>query len=154
MEIERKFKVKYMPDVSSAKISEIVQWYLSYSPEKRLRIINSSQFIITEKSEGTLVREEREYPVSESEAMELISNCQRTYAVEKTRYSFDVGGLYAELDVYGGALCGNIVCEFEFESEEAAKNAVFPEWIGEELTYDRRYRNAELSKKINGDGKK
>lgn len=149
MEIERKFKVKAFPDLSSAEKHDISQWYISCSPEKRVRRSNGS-YVVTEKSCGELVREEKEYPVEKSEAESLISSCGRK-PVEKTRYTFTVGKLKAELDIYKGELSGLAVCEFEFDSVEEAKSATLPEWLGKELTDDKSFRNASLSKKINGE---
>ena len=149
MEIERKFKVKAFPDLSSAEKKEISQWYISYSPEKRVRKSNGS-YVVTEKSDGSLVREEKEYPVERSEAERLISSCGRL-PVEKTRYTFTDGKLKAELDIYSGVLSGLAVCEFEFDSVEEARSAPLPEWLGQELTEDKSFKNASLSKKINGE---
>lgn len=150
MEIERKFRIKYIPDMPSVESHRIEQWYLSYSPEKRIRIIDDSVYIVTEKSEGTLSREEKEYEVTKEEAKKLIDETRTLLPIEKVRYSFKAGELNAELDMYEGALYGIMICEFEFDSEEEARNAVLPDWIGIELTDDPRFKNAALSKKING----
>lgn len=147
MEIERKFAVLFLPDLKNASKSEICQWYISYEPEKRVRKIDGD-FVITEKSRGTLVREENEYGVSREKALSLISSCGRK-PVEKTRYRLPVGDLCAEIDIYKGELAGLTVCEIEFESVSKAEAFVLPEWLGEELTERPEYRNAALSKKIN-----
>lgn len=149
MEIERKFKIKYLPDLSFAIEKNISQWYISYFPEKRIRLVNG-KYIITEKSLGTLTREETEYNAEENLAKHLISECKRI-PVEKTRYIFNIDSLTAELDIYKGSLSGLTVCEFEFSSVKDAENAVLPEWVGDEITHDQSYKNASLSKKINGE---
>lgn len=147
MEIERKFKVNYLPDLSFAVEKNISQWYISYSPEKRIRLADG-KYVITEKSSGSLVREEKEYNIDEKNAKDILSACKRR-PIEKTRYVFNISSLTAELDIYKGELSGLAVCEFEFASVKEAENAVFPEWVGEEITYDQSYKNASLSKKIN-----
>ncbi len=151
MKIERRFRIKYLPDISSAKATGIEQLYLTYSPEKVLHTIDDGRFFVTEKSGGAHSEKIKEYDVTEDEAKEMASNCRRLLSVVKTRYSFDADGLNAKLDIYDGVLYGIEVCVFEFESEEASNSAVFPEWVGEELTDDQRYETANLSIKINGD---
>ena len=71
--------------------------------------------------------------------------------MEKTRYVFPFGKLTGELDVYKGELYGLCVCEFEFDSTEEAFSNELPEWLGKEVTDDPSFRNAFLSKKINGE---
>lgn len=151
MKIERRFRIKYLPDISSAKATGIEQLYLAYSPEKILHTIDGVRFFVTEKSGGPDSEKIKEYNVTEDEAKEMVSNCRRLLSVIKTRYSFNADGLDANLDIYDGVLYGIEVCVFEFENEETANSAVFPEWVGDELTSDRRYETANLSIKINGD---
>lgn len=147
MEIERKFEVKWLPDLAGARKKEIAQWYLSYSPEKRVRRI-CERYVVTEKSTGDLVREEKEYPIDHDTARALIASSGRK-PVEKTRYVLTEGALCAEIDVFEGELSGLVICEFEFDSLEEAKSASFPSWIGKEITHDPASKNSFLSRKIN-----
>ena len=147
MEIERKFLLNTLPDLENAQKYEICQWYISYEPEIRVRK-TLDRYVITEKSSGTLVREECEHEIDEASALLLIASCGRK-PVEKTRYRLPFGELCAEIDIYKGELSGLAVCEFEFESVADAERALLPDWVGEELTGKGEYRNAALSKKIN-----
>ena len=56
------------------------------------------------------------------------------------------GNLTWEIDVFEGKLNGLIVAEIEIPSENFEFE--IPSWIGEEVTYDSSYLNAELFKKL------
>ena len=67
--------------------------------------------------------------------------------IEKTRYEIEAdGGLVIELDVYTGDLEGLVVAEVEFDSETAAEAFAPPEWFGEDVTEDVRYKNQRLAR--------
>jgi adenylate cyclase len=66
--------------------------------------------------------------------------------IEKTRYEIPgEDGSTIELDVYDGALDGLVVAEVEFDSEDAADRFAGPDWLGEEVTDDKRYKNQRLA---------
>ncbi len=99
-----------------------------------------------------LARAEFEYeiPLGDAEAM-LASLCVWP-VVEKTRHdvpakggSAGTGALMWEVDVFSGANEGLIVAEIELPTEDAAFEK--PEWLGEEVTRDPRYRNSALARK-------
>ena len=52
----------------------------------------------------------------------------------------------AEIDVFNDYYDGLIYAEVEFESEEEAVSFAAPEWFGKEVTLEKGYSNAELSK--------
>ena len=64
--------------------------------------------------------------------------------IEKNRYKIPVGGLTWEIDEFLGDNAGLIVAEVELKSEDQAFD--MPAWIGEEVTGDPRYYNANLIK--------
>ncbi|MBT8042394.1 MAG: hypothetical protein KJN98_04435, partial [Pontiella sp.] len=86
-------------------------------------------------------RPEFEYPIPESDAVELLKLC--SHVVEKARYHIPYGSLLWELDVFSGDNEGLILAEVELESEEQAVD--LPVWIGAEVTGDVRYYNAYLA---------
>ena len=51
----------------------------------------------------------------------------------------------AEVDVYGDALAGLLTAEIEFGSTEASAAFAPPDWLGTEVTGDRRYANQSLA---------
>ena len=146
-ETERKFLVKGEFKHLAVKHAEILQRYLSIENEKtiRLRIIGN-EAIITIKSKplkNSITRSEWEIPVPVSEAIEIIRICMPG-KIEKTRYYVPSGRHVFEVDVFHDKNEGLIIAEIElsFESEEFEK----PAWLGEEVTSQPEYYNANLLK--------
>ncbi len=143
MEIERKFLVKELPNLEDVKYSKIKQGYFSITPEKRVRQ-KDEKYYVTEKGEGDMVREEKEWEIDKKEAETLFA-MSKTYIVEKTRYYLPYGENTIELDVYEGRHTGLVVAEVEFETVEKANEFVAPEWFGEDITKDKSYKNMVLA---------
>lgn len=145
MEIERKFLVKEMPCLDGCEKSEIVQGYISLTPETRIRK-RDNQYYLTIKGEGDVVREETEKEVTEKEGKELFSRVE-SKLIEKTRYLINIGKYIAELDIYKNHLEGLVVVEVEFETEQEAENFTPPTWFGEDISKNKEYRNKVLAYK-------
>ena len=143
MEIERKFLVSAIPDLNGLKYDEIKQGYFSITPEKRVRK-KGNTYILTEKGEGDLIREEKEEIISEEYGEELFKK-SKTFIIEKTRYYIPYGEYTIELDIYSGKHRGLIVAEVEFPSVEKANEFIPPEWFGEDITKDKSYKNMMLA---------
>ncbi len=143
MEIERKFLVDALPNLEGVKYSEIKQGYFSLAPEKRVRQMDNKYFV-TEKGEGYLVREEKEWEIDKKEA-EVLFAMSKTYIIEKRRYYLPYGEKTVELDIYGGKHEGLIVAEVEFSSEREAQEFEPPHWFGNDITYDKTYKNMVLA---------
>lgn len=143
MEIERKFLVKCLPNLEDVKYSEIKQGYFSITPEKRVRQIDN-RYYITEKGEGDMVREEKEWEIDKKEAEALFA-MSKTYIIEKRRYYLPYGEYTIELDIYGGKHQGLIVAEVEFESEKSALDFTPPAWFSKDITKDKSYKNMVLA---------
>ena len=154
MEIERKFLIKSLPlDVlNGCEYANIEQSYLDFGegdePERRIRKLvknGEAEYIYTEKGEGELCREEEEYEISEYSYKKL-KELVISSTIEKRRYYIFSAGLTVEVDLYGGSLEGLNVAEVEFSSVEESEGFTPPEWFGEEITYDKTYRNKNLAK--------
>ena len=144
MEIERKFLIDNIPFAPDEyKCDKIKQGYFSISPEKRVRK-RGDVYILTEKGEGDLVREEKERIIDKEMGEELFA-MSKTYIIEKTRYYIPYGKYTIELDVYEGRHKGLTVAEVEFASEEEALSFVAPCWFGQEVTKDKSYKNMMLA---------
>lgn len=154
MEIEKKFKVIKIPNnLEQFKKKEIEQGYLCTEPVVRIRKSND-KYILTYKSkigmeekkeEVALTCEEVEVPLTK-DAYEHLKEKVDNHLISKTRYLIDLdNGLTAELDIFHGVLEGLIFVEVEFPSEEAAAAFVAPEWFGEDVSFDKRYKNNYLS---------
>lgn len=145
MEIERKFLVKELPDLSGVKSSEIMQGYISILPEVRVRKLDN-KYYRTEKGEGMVAREEREWEITTEEAEKMLSEV-KTNLIEKTRYYLPYGDYTIELDIYKGKFDGLVVCEIEFSTIEDANAFVPPTWFGEDISEKKEYRNKILAQK-------
>ena len=145
-EIERKFLVKgdFMPYVSSS--TRIEQGYVAKSDELTLRIrTRDEQGYITIKGRTNaagMSRAEWEYEIPVNEARELLKFSKGT--ISKTRYLVPVGDHVFEVDCFYGENEGLIVAEVELQSED--EEYPRPDWLGEEVTGDRRYYNSQLLK--------
>jgi CYTH domain-containing protein len=151
-EIERKFKVKKLPLELLEDIDplELTQTYLQAKDgeEVRVRAINNSTFIMTMKraTNSANVREEIECELTPEEYRAYLK-LQIGTQIQKRRYKIPGdNGLTYELDVYQGDLEGLMVVEVEFPTEEMANSFVKPDWFGNEVTSDKRYKNASLAK--------
>ena len=142
VEIERKFKVKEHFRPTGVGI-EMAQGYLSRDPRRTVRIrIAGIQGFLTIKGETCgATRSEYEYEIPAEEARELLALCD-TPLVEKTRYVEMFCGKRWEVDIFHGANAGLRVAEIELAAE--AEEFALPEWVGDEVTGERRYYNAAL----------
>lgn len=155
MEIEKKFKVKKIPDnLEKYEKKHIEQGYLCVNPVVRIRKSND-RYILTYKSladgsedKNTNVRINNEVEVFlTKEGYEHLKEKVDDNLIIKTRYIIPLeDGHTGELDVFGGVLEGLYFIEVEFESEDDAKNFVPPDWFGENVSDDKRYANSYLSK--------
>ncbi len=142
MEIERKFLIKEMPDLSGYKYWDIEQGYLSTSPVVRIRKKNDS-YILTYKGGGLMAHEEIEAALSEDAYNHLLEKIDG-YPITKRRYLIPFGKYTIELDIFAGHMDGLIMAEVEFPSIDEANAFVAPEWFGEDVTADSRYHNSNM----------
>lgn len=144
MEIERKFLVKSLPNLNNYQKHDISQGYISIEPVVRLRKQDSSYYL-TKKSKGSLIREEIEVEISQEVYVILLSLIQ-TRMIEKTRYKIPLeNGLIAELDIYHNDLASLYTVEVEFKTMEEAQSFIPPNWFGEDITEDNRFKNNNLA---------
>ncbi|MQY43198.1 adenylate cyclase [Epibacterium sp. SM1969] len=149
-EIERKFLVRALPDLSQAMRTEVRQGYITHptdAVEMRLRQTDGS-FVLTFKSGEGTVRVEREAEISQ-EQFETFWPETTGRRVEKIRWSatLPTGQLY-ELDIFEGALDGLLLVEVEFDTLKAAEAFAPPSWFGADVTNDKRYKNKNMA--VNG----
>ncbi len=146
-EIERKFLVQGEFKSSAYASERIVQGYLSSVPERtvRVRALGDKGFLtikgIADKEGVSRYEWEKEIPVSE--ALELMKLCEPGI-IDKVRYFIKCGTHIFEVDEFQGENAGLIMAEVELRF--AAEDFERPGWLGEEVTGDKRYYNAMLSK--------
>jgi adenylate cyclase len=147
MEIERKFLVAELPDLSGSEPDEIEQGYLAVGTEGEVRLRRTGERLaLTVKRGSGLSREEFEIDL-EAEQFDALWPATGSRRVRKRRHRIAHGALTIELDVYAGALEGLEVCEVEFESESDAESFDPPDWFGEEITGVEAYANESLATK-------
>lgn len=71
----------------------------------------------------------------------LATLCERPL-IEKRRYKIDYRGLTWEVDEFFGENQGLVLAEVELQSED--QQVECPPWIGQDVTHDPRYFNANL----------
>ncbi|MGB8452576.1 MAG: CYTH domain-containing protein [Anaerocolumna sp.] len=154
MEIERKFKIIKRPkDLVQYPKKEIEQGYLCTNPVIRIRKSNEEYYLTYKsrlnmkgnKKDIALTCEEVELPLSE-EAYLHLRNKADNHLIKKTRYLIPIKGNYtAELDEFHGDLDGLIFVEVEFPDEAEAAAFQLPDWFGEDVSFDERYKNNYLA---------
>lgn len=142
MEIERKFLIKKLPELSNYKFVDIEQGYLSTSPVVRIRK-KGDKYILTYKGEGLMAREEIEAALTE-DAYEHLKEKIDGNLISKRRYFIPFEKYTIELDIFSGHMDGLIMAEVEFESIEEANSFVPPEWFGADVTDDLHYHNCNM----------
>ncbi len=142
MEIEKKYLIKELPDLSKYEYLEIEQGYLSTHPVVRIRKKNDD-YILTYKGSGMLAHEEIEAALTK-EAYEHLATKIDGYLITKKRYLIPLAPYTIELDVFAGHMDGLIMAEVEFPSIEEADSFTPPSWFGTEVTNDRRYHNSNM----------
>lgn len=143
-EIERKFLVKesWQPCSEGVKIA---QGYLSTVPERtvRVRLKGEKGFLTVKGKNQGICRAEFEYEIPAADAEAMLELAEQP-VLSKTRYLEQHGGHIWEIDVFAGENRGLVVAEIELA--QADEDFVRPEWLGEEVSGDVRYYNANLIK--------
>ena len=146
-EIERKFLVKSLPEnLDQYPHKDIIQGYLAITEdgtEVRLRQ-KGKKYFQTVKSGSGKTRFESEVEITE-EQFNSLWEATKGKRVEKTRYEIPHESGTIELDVYHGDLDGLLSAEMEFSSEDNSNKFIAPEWLSEEVTDDKRYKNQNLA---------
>lgn len=144
IEIERKFLVQGEAWKQQGQRELLRQGYLSSHPERTVRVrIEGDQAVMTIKSKSVgASRGEWEYPLPVDDAREFLDKLCEQPIIEKYRYRIGFGGFTWEVDEFLGVNAGLVVAEIELPSEDQQFEK--PEWVGEEVTHDRRYFNSAL----------
>ena len=143
-EIERKFMVK-KGVWRDKKATKYRQGYLSTVKERtvRVRTIEDKGYLTIKGISIGASRMEFEYEIPRQDADSLLDICEKPL-IEKNRYKVENGSFVWEVDEFIGENQGLIVAELELENE--GQYFPRPDWIGEEVTGDPRYFNANLVK--------
>ncbi len=158
-EIERKYIIDTLPIniIKGRHPINIVQGYIAVSENEEVRVRKKldsetmrGKYVLTRKSKGDLSREEAEEDITE-EFFDTFIQATSGRIIDKDRYKIPYGPnnkWTLELDVYKGHLKGLITVDVEFpdrEEEEEFKKNYKPTWFGEDVTFDRRFKNNVLA---------
>lgn len=145
LEIERKFLVvdetwREQADDGTA----FRQGYLIGSEQAsvRVRIEGETAKLNIKSATLGIRRQEYEYAIPLSEATEILDTLCQTPLIEKTRYHVNHEGFVWEVDVFGGDNTGLVVAEVELPDESTP--LPLPEWVGQEVSGEKRYYNVCL----------
>lgn len=148
LEIERKFLLKNN-DWKKYVISETLykQGYLHNEKDKTIRVRTSHEkaFItIKGRSQDSFSHSEFEYEIPLNDAEIFLSEFCENKIISKTRYIVPIENSERkwEIDIFHEENEGLIMAEIELGSEDEVFEK--PEWLGEEVTHDSKYKNAKL----------
>lgn len=155
MEIERKYLIEkqelpFAPEYYPCH--HIEQAYLCTEPVVRIRRDNDD-YILTYKSDGLMVREEYNLPLTQDAYEHLKTKAdgriltKNRYVIPLEEFQPEAAGqnLFIELDIFSGDLDGLLLAEVEFPDEESANCFQPPAWFGPDVTFSSRFHNSTLS---------
>ncbi|MBQ8226773.1 MAG: CYTH domain-containing protein [Bacteroidaceae bacterium] len=145
IEIERKFLVEGDYKSCATSHSRIIQGYISSQRGRTVRVrIRDRQGYLTIKGPSTaggLSRYEFEKEITLDEALSLLRICEPGI-IDKVRWLVPVGKHTFEVDEFFGENEGLVMAEVELSDENEAYER--PEFLGREVTGDRRFYNSCL----------
>ncbi len=144
IEIERKFLVQGDSWRSLGIGKRYIQGYIPTQDltTVRVRIAGDAAYLTIKGKNQGMVRSEFEYAIPLADAELMLETLCHPPLIEKIRYRIPQENWVWEVDEFKGANEGLIIAEVELTSESQA--IALPEWIGEEVTHDPRYYNANL----------
>jgi len=146
-EIERKFLLRNEDWRGLAPGKAYVQGYVAGNERcsVRVRIVGRSAALNIKSAAAGACRSEYEYAIPPADAQRMLDLFVPQRAlIEKTRYCIEYKGFCWEIDEFHGSNQGLVVAEIELEREDQSFEK--PAWIGEEVTDDPRYYNANLAR--------
>jgi CYTH domain-containing protein len=147
VEIERKFLV-----VGDAwrSLGIGVRYRQGYVPTSglttvRVRSAGEQAYLTIKGPTLGLSRAEYEYPIPATDANEMLDTLCDKPLIDKTRYTIRLGDVVWEVDEFHAENAGLVIAEVELTDDR--QTPPLPKWVGQEVSHDRRYTNASLSKR-------
>lgn len=158
-EIEKKYTIKSLPDgLENNTCIVIEQAYLNTDPVVRVRRSND-KYTLTYKGSGLMAREEYNLPLDQESYLHLskkadgniISKKRYVLPLENPRFQDNFKpehtlSLKIELDIFEPPFAPLIIAEIEFPDEQTANAFIPPEWFDEDVTFNPKYHNSNLSR--------
>lgn len=145
IEIERKFLLAN--DSWRTQVSHSVAMHQGYlmgeggRTSVRVRLEGDAARLNIKAAVIGAARAEYEYEIPVTDARELLQLC--VGRLEKTRHYVEFANITWEIDEFIGDNAPLVVAEVELKAVDQA--FVQPEWLGKEVTDDRRYYNHHLA---------
>ena len=108
----------------------------------RVRISDSNATITLKSRRRGPSRTEFEYSIPYSDAEEMLRTMCDGQILDKVRHLIIHAGAVWHVDVYEGILNGVVLAEVELQ--HANQKFELPDWVGEEVTGDPRYRKINM----------
>ena len=148
LEIERKFLVSKDGSFKTmaSSHSHIQQGYMACKGATvRIRLRDEKAYLTIKgpSLNGGMSRYEFEREIPKEDALEMLKLC-RGGVVDKTRWLVKSGRHTFEVDEFFGENEGLVMAEVELGAEDESYEK--PDFIGQEVTGDRRYYNSHLRK--------
>lgn len=143
-EIERKFLVRDDSWRAGAHGVHYRQGYLLARRGCTVRVrLAGDEGSLTIKGETRgIERREFEYAISAGDARDMLDELCERPQIEKYRYRIEHAGHVWEVDEFLGDNAGLVVAEVELASADEGFSR--PAWLGDEVSNDPRYYNANL----------
>ena len=143
-EIERKFLVldeSFKSDITPVYVR---QGFISTDKDTtiRVRVAGDKAFLTLKNAGNGITRSEFEYEIPTADAEELLNTFCQPAIIEKNRYIVKHSNHNWEVDEFLGDNQVLIIAEIELQSEH--EHFSIPSWLGEEVSKDPRYYNANL----------
>ncbi|KXU31804.1 adenylate cyclase [Sphingobium sp. 22B] len=146
VEIERKFLVvsdewRAMADAGR----DLRQGYVAHDGHAsvRVRLSADGAWLTVKSARAGLVRDEFEYAIPAADAEDMLDRLCVDTLIRKTRYRVPHDGKVWEVDVFAGAAEGLVLAEVEMRSIDERFD--LPDWVGDEVTSDPRFRNSAIA---------
>lgn len=112
--------------IRQAQTQDEVQWYLTLKGKGKNDAVPEVETVVTQHT---------------AEWMQAGA----TGSLEKIRHRVKENGYLWEVDQFQGALNGLVIAELENKHYALFPPAVLPDWIGEDITQDVRYKNVRMA---------
>jgi adenylate cyclase len=146
IEIERKFLIRsdgWRAQV--ARSTPMRQGYLGGSEGRasvRVRVTADRAWLNIKAAVLGSARAEYEYAIPLDEANQMLDTLC-VGLIDKVRHEVEIDGHRWEIDEFAGANAGLVVAELELSREDEPFSR--PDWLGREVTAERRYYNHALA---------
>jgi len=108
----------------------------------RVRIADGVATIAIKSRRRGPARSEFEYAIPYSDTEEMLRTMCGDIVLHKVRHFVSYGSNTWQIDVYDGLLEGVVLAEIELT--DADQKLTLPDWLGEEVTADPRYKKVNM----------